>query len=360
MQCDILYTSATNGKLYLAFTANPLSVQWNQRYYTAGDFVIQLTKDDYYGLGKSEMTPTHVMLRKETGIMPEIGIIQKIENVYELDGEFVNLYGMLAEEYINWPIINTLIVCNNSNLSAFCRARADTYLVTGKYPIVTRPAASNVGGNALFNVENQNLGTALGDELKKQEMAQYLGILEAADGTLNVPMWSLEYRLRIGDDHTTSQSTLEIVDFAAGGLMANRVSVIRDTSNYFNFAYVSYGSGLTTSIDRRGATERTRGMHITSSVNQAGGQSDANYLLAVQADANSQLDQYLAIKEYDVDVRPDFLERSMMLDAFCGLGWKVNVGTDQTRITEINHVWKDSEHTANIRLGELSYKPVRR
>lgn len=360
MRVDILYTSSANGKLYRAWSGNPINVQWNQRYYVPGDFAIQFTQDDYYGDGKDSFTPSHVMMYHDSGRMPELGIIQKTEKVSEISGDFVNIYGMLAEEYTLWPLVNTLIVCNNSNLSAFARARADTYLVTGKHPIITRPAAANVGGNALFNLENQSLGQALGDEMKKQEMAQYLDIVEEYDGTLFVPMWSLAYKIRIGDDHTTSQSTLEIVDFAPDGLMANRVSIIADDSAYLNFAYVSYGAGLTTSVDRRGANERTRGTYITSTVNQAAGQTDANYLLAVKADANSQLDQHLGVNEFEVEVRTDFLHNSMMADYFCGLGWKVNVGSYQTRITEINHVWKDNGHTATVRLGELQYRPSRR
>ncbi|MEA4999306.1 MAG: hypothetical protein VB087_07975 [Candidatus Limiplasma sp.] len=326
------------------------------RYFEPGDFTLRFTRDEYYQLPPNQGVSIanrnavqYVMLIDEVGgyALPGCGLVEKIEETSTIKGAYVDITGRMAEAMIWWPIVNTPISCNAANLSAFCRARADTYLVDGTSPLVLRPTAANIGGVASFTIDNQSLGEALAAECKKQDIAQILHpASETIDGKL---YWYFEYRLRIGDTYTQ-------YDFGADGLVASESSLIQDSSAYVNYAYVSYGDGLSLTIDRRGGTTRKRAVYIASSVQRTGSQTNAQYQAAVAADANTQLNQYPIALQFEAKPTSDFYESVLALDKYNGLGWLVRYDTYPARITEVSHTWDAGVHDVTLRFGDLMYK----
>ena len=93
------------------------NIQWNRRYYEAGDFQLELLASDW--------EPSIVYIY--THQRPETGLVQKIEAKHTLKGDFVLVSGFFLEGMLNWKITNPKH-SSTGNICAACKGLVSTLM----------------------------------------------------------------------------------------------------------------------------------------------------------------------------------------------------------------------------------------
>lgn len=310
------------------------NIQWNRRYYEAGDYQLEMLISDW------DTEIAYIF----THDRPEMGMVEKVETKHTLKGEFVLVSGFFLEGMYNWKITNPKH-SSTGNVCAACKGLvADLMVDTG----VTVPTEADIGDEEPFDSENERLGDATYAALKKQELSQRI-VFDYDTETLQYHVWQ-------GKDRTQSQSANTYAAFAQNFGNVDDLTLTQDTSGMKNYAVVQYMLGdeeTTMEIDLRDGSEPKRIQYIQSPVTQEDGQSDADYQDAVESDARTQMEDYEAVLNLDADV----LQRNLLYLTDYDLGDKCDVRDDrlnqafETRIIEINEVWKNNENKVGVQFG---------
>ncbi|HNW87679.1 MAG TPA: hypothetical protein PKJ47_12165 [Candidatus Limiplasma sp.] len=134
------------------------NIQWNRKYYEAGQYSIQLFAS-YWDAS---------ILYIQTVERPEVGMVQKVETEHSVKGDFVNVSGYFLEGMLDWKITYPYH-SSTGNVSAACKTLVASMLAdTG----VTVPACADLGAAASFESQGENLGAATYTALKAQELSQ--------------------------------------------------------------------------------------------------------------------------------------------------------------------------------------------
>lgn len=314
-----------------------INIQWNRRYYEAGDWQIQLRAQDW------DTSIAYLY----THDRPETGIVQKIETEHTVKGDLVNASGFFLETMLNWKVTYPK-VRSKGNISATCKtAVADLLEDTG----VTVPTQTDIGTTQTFKSEGEFLGDALYAALKKQELSQRIRY-DYDDSALYYEVWQ-------GLDRTQDQSTNTYATFAQNFGTIDALTLTQDSSNLRNYAIVGYistatGNPTTMVVDIRGDPgDVKRILYIDTGMSIDDGQSVDDFHDEVAEEAYTQLADYKALTNIDADV----LNRNTLYLIDYDLGDKCDVRDDrlqlawETRIIEINEVWKQNEHTVALQFG---------
>ena len=310
------------------------NIQWNRRYYECGDYQLEMLASDF--------DPTIAYIYADE--RPEVGIVQKIETEHNIKGDFVLLSGFFLEGMLNWKALKTKWSVDG-NLSAACRTKAGALLTD--IPKLSVPAATNLGGDATFEAQGDWFGDIAYAELKKQELGQRIRYDYDTD--------SLYYEIWQGLNRTQAQSDNSFAVFSQSFGTVDGMKLTTDDSNYRNYAYILYDGGTRT-IDLRAdpTTEPARELYVDTGMSKEDGQTTAKFLAAVDSEARTQLDEYAKVINIDADV----IQRNYRYLTDYDLGDKCDVQDDrlklafETRIIEINEVWKENQHTASLQFGD--------
>ena len=310
------------------------NIQWNRRYYDAGDFQLELMANDW------DTSIAYIYTHQR----PETGMVEKVEAEHRLKGDFILVSGFFLEGMLNWKISNPKHA-STGNISAACKSLVSTLMAdTG----VTVPSTPDLGTSAPFDSENERLGDATYAALQKQELSQRI--------IFDYDTEALLYSVRQGLDRTQNQSANTYAAFSQCFGNIDNLTLITDTSGMRNVAVVQYideGADATMEIDLRTDSEPKRILFIASSILREDGQSTEDFLAAVESDARTQLAEYQAILNLEADV----LQRNIYYLSDYDLGDKCDVRDDrlglayEARIIEINEVWKNNEHKVGVQFG---------
>jgi hypothetical protein len=310
------------------------NIQWNRKYHEAGDFQIQLRTSDW------DTSIAYVY----TTARPETGMVQKIEADHEQKGEFVLVSGLFLEGMLNWKITHPKH-SSTGNLSAACKALVAAHMPdTG----VTVLEEADIGDATPFDSEHEKLGDATYAALKKQGMSQRI-LLDYTTGAMRYGVWK-------GLDRTQNQTENTYASFAQNFGNVDEMTLTTDDSDMKNYAIVQYdndGEEAYLEIDLREGGEPKRIQFIQSSISKDE-MTAQEYLDAIDSDARTQMQDYAAIVNLDVGV----IQRNLRYLTDYDLGDLCNVKDDrlqlsfETRITEVDEVWKGNEHTVNVQFGD--------
>ena len=167
---------------------------------------------------------------------------------------------------------------------------------------------------------------------------------------------ALWYSVWKGLDRTQNQTINTFASFAQNFGNIDELTLTADDSGMKNYAVVQYdnnGEEAYMELDLRAGSESKRIQFIQSSVSKDE-MTDPDYLAAIESDARTQMQDYKAVVNLDAGV----IQKNLRYRADYDLGDLCNVKDDrlrqsyETRITEINEVWKGNEHTVNVQFGD--------
>ncbi len=309
-----------------------INIQWNRRYYEAGDFQLQLRAADW------DTAVAYVYTRER----PETGMVEKIETEHNVKGDFVLVSGFFLEGMLNWKAIYPRCQAAG-NLADECRALAAAYLAdTG----VTVPAAAPLGADAAFDAEGDLLGDVTYGLLRLQELGQRIR-LDFRTGTLFYEVWR-------GLDRSQSQSENPYAVFSRGFGTVDTLTLTRDSSDYRNYAVAVYDGGALTVDVRADLAEPLRVLYVDTGLAAEEGQTQEAFLAAVRTAAFQALNSRARILNIDANV----LQNNLRYLADYDLGDKCDVMDDrlqlafEARVVEVNEVWKNNAHTVGIQFGD--------
>lgn len=345
-----------------------INIQWNRKYYEAGDYSIQLRSSDW----------DNSIAYISTKDRPETGMVQKIETEHTVKGDFVNVSGFFLEGMLNWAVIHPRYVWT-ANLVEMCRDMVYRYL-QGKVGLVNIVIPANtLGDNTTITYENgEFLGDASYAELKKQEISQRLK-LDFSNGTV-------EYRAWKGLDRTQRQSQNARVVFAQKIGTIDQMTHTADSSNMRNRVIAVYtdpttGEPAFMTIDIRGETTAVnpviidpatgasttinvtprhallaplRVLYVDTGMSIGEEQSEADFLGSVETYARTQLYEHADV--INVDIEP--IQNRLFYLTDYDLGDKCDIRDDnlglgyEARIIEVNEVWKEKQHTVRLQFGD--------
>lgn len=311
-------------------------IQWNRRYYEAGDFAIQVRAQDY----NSDIAYVYTPER------PEIGMVDKIETEHNVKGDFVNVSGFFLEGMFNWKVVMAKYVIDG-NVADGCRALMTTYLNLLGNLSVTIPSGT-IGESDSCAVEGgERLGDATYGLLKLQELSQRL--------VCDCDTLSLTYEIWQGVDRTQSQSVNSYASFSQDNGTIDSLTLTTDKSDYYNCAHIVYGNDVHTEVmNYEDVNDPRRWMYILSDLVEDDYPTTAKFEAAVKAAALVELQKHANIVNIDAEILQNNLKYRVDYD----LGDKCDVKDSktglafETRIIEVNEVWKQNTHTVALQFGD--------
>lgn len=309
-----------------------INIQWNRRYHEAGDYALQLRAADF-----------------DTGIAyvyaparPETGMVEKVETEHTVKGDFVQVSGFFLEGMLNWKAVYPRYVATQ-NVAEGCRALARLHLADAGVAV---PEGPPLGGDATLDATGEPLGDYTYALLKLQALGQRIRLDYAAE-TLVYEPWQ-------GLDRTQSQSANPYAVFSLGLGTVDELTYTRDSSAQRNYAIAAYEGGVATVDVRADPGQPRRVLYLDTGMAPAQGQTQAEFLLAVETAARAELGKRACIVNLDATV----LQAGARYLTDYDLGDRCDVRDDrlslayETRIIEINEVWKANAHTVTLQFGE--------
>lgn len=331
------------------------NIQWNRKYYEAGDYAIQMRAADW------DMTIAYIY----TSERPETGMVEKIETESNKKGDFVNVSGFFLEGMLNWePIFPYQFVTSPgviitdswvAGISHICKTMVSTLVPTATIIV---PEEADIGGNVRVRKETclgRNLGDTLYEILKKKEMGQRVTL--PLDGGAEVP----EYHVWKGLDRTQEQSTNSFATFGVKIGTVDAIKYTKDISDYKNYIIATYNNGTIDQYIALNLMEISdveinarRALYYESGLTLADGQTLTELIADVTEAASLELARHNRL--VTIDATPVQSNLKYLTDY--DLGDKVDLVDDalktsySARISEASEVWKNNTHTVSIEYGE--------
>ena len=317
----------------------PLNVQWNRKYYSCGDFSIQLNASDYDDSMKYVMCDDY----------PEVGIINQVNYENKETGEYVLLSGYFLEfklyDKIVYPRFNQSGNITNIARNLFNGYKSDIDIECGLF--------ENLGTTTTLQESNDELAKRLYALLQSQELS-FRVKFDYVNNNRFFEVWQ-------GIDRTQDniQGNNWVTFSSEFGNVKNEVITI-DDSNYKNYAIV-VGNGA-----------YEDGNQITEIVDLSnGGYQKQVYVDATSSTYDSEEQTLQEFKDslYQIGLE-NLLEKNMIqnitFDLIQGdefdLGDKVTYynaylkKTYETRIIELSYIYKNNDKEVKITIGDLMPK----
>lgn len=309
-----------------------LNVQWNRRYYEAGDFMLQMRAADF-----------------DTGICyvyaagrPETGMVEKVETEHTVKGDFVLISGYFLEGMLNWKTVYPRFT-TTGNVADACRTLVAAHMAdTG----VSMPAAPPMGEDAVLDVLGAPLGDATYALLRQQEMGQQIRF-DLAGETMQYAVWR-------GLDRTQSQTENPYAVFSQSFGTVDALTLTRDASDLRNYAIALYEGGSLTVDVRQNQQTPQRVLLLDTGLTLSQWPTQAALRAAAEAAALAALLARAGVTNIDVTVLQNHLRYLRDYD----LGDRCDVRDErlrmafEARIIEVNEVWKDGAHSVSLQFGD--------
>lgn len=316
-----------------------VNIQWNRRYFEAGDFQLQLRAADY------DMRIAYIY----TGARPETGMVEKVETEHTLKGDFVLVSGFFLEGMLNWKAIYPRFV-SAGNITFACYYLVKTQMEDAA---VTVPVYTTFSGDANLEFKGDLLGDSTYKLLKALGLSQRIR-LDYVTGTLIYEIWQ-------GLNRSQSQSVNPYAVFSQGFGTVDTLTFTQDTSGYRNYAIAVYDDGVVYVDVRTDTAQPKRVLYLDTGMSAADDQTQEDFLASVKTAAQTELNERGVITNIDADVLQNNIQ---YLDDY-DLGDRCDVRDDrlclsfETRIIEVNEVWKENTHTVTLQFGDKIPKKYR-
>lgn len=319
-------------------------LQWNRRYYEAGDFLIQVPISLYDSSWAYIATPER----------PELGIIQKKMD-YGLDG--IILAGFFAEKMLDDKVCYPRYIGDAQKTETAVRDIFSRY--KKDLPIGLAPANNPLlGDRTQSDFSDDALGTKLYSILESREMT-YSVDYDFISNTLSLKVWQ-------GVDRTQSQSENSWQTFSMefGNLLGRQFNF--DDSDSKNYAIIPANA------DDNGKEQQTYYLDWTNggykkeltidmrASKPEEGQSMSEFKDGLLQEATEKLMLHMPIEEIDIDVTDSGYMQDYDIGDKCDIiitdvGIKV-----ESRITQVNETVDAEGHSITIGLGNRRIDNIRR
>ena len=271
-----------------------------------------------------------------------VNLVMWLETAHSVKGDFVQVSGFFLEGMLNWKVIFPRYQATG-DVAACCRALVSAHMAdTG----LSVPAQAAPGGEATFDCEGEWLGDALFAQLQAQQLSQYIR-LEYATDTLRYGIWQ-------GKDRTQAQSENAFAVFSQHFGTVDALTLTRDSSAWRNYARALYEGGSLTVDQRTDAAQPKRVLVVNTGLSAAQGQTQAQLQAAVAARARERLAEHKSLVNIEATVLQSHLRYLRDYD----LGDRCDVRDDrlglafETRIIEVNEVFKGGAHSVTLQFGD--------
>lgn len=313
-------------------TLSCLNIQWNRRYYEAGDFLLQLRAADYHADIAYVYTPDR----------PETGMVQKVETERTVKGDFVLLSGYFLEGMLNWKVAYPRVSLTG-NVAALCRAQ-----VTQRFAEqgVAVPAGQACGGEVTVDALGDALGDLLGGLLKLFSLGQRI-CLNHAENQLRYEVWQ-------GLNRTQSQSVNAYAVFSQGFGNVDSITLTRDDSALRNYAIAAYREGEIVLDIRASPALPKRELYMDTALTAADFANQSALHAAVRTAAQRELAKHAGLINIDATVlgAGERYLRDYDLGDLCDVRDDRLGLAFETRIIEVNEVWKEGAHQVWLQFGD--------
>lgn len=338
---------ALDKNFQLVSTGIPYSnLQWNRKYYEAGDYVIQMPKSVY-------MTEWAYI---GTNDRPELGMVQKVKIEGEND---VTISGFFCEKMLDDKTCYPRYTGDATKTETAVRSIFTKY--KDDLPII------------LAAVNNPLLGDRTQSDFSDDQLGQKLySILESRELSLRVLYDYLANQLYLGvwqgKDRTQSQTVNSYYTFSTefGNIKSKEVDI--DESDYKNYAIIPCNANdndveqNTYYVDLSNGGYKYEIVFDMRSTRPDENQTMADFKASIEQEGLERLLSYQIVQDVDIDAISD---EGYMRDY--DLGDKVDVvlydvGISlETRIIEVLEVFKASSgHSITVGLGNKRISNMRR
>lgn len=338
---------ALDNKLNLVTTGIPFdNLQWNRKYYEAGDYALQVPRtvysDDWYYIGRTDRR--------------ELGMVEKVTSKSR-DDDHVSVSGFFCEKMLDDKVCWPWFTGSYKTSEQAARALFSTY----KEDLVIQLGEQNetpIGSAASLNFSDTELGQKLYKMLQLDE-ASYRVELNYDTGKLYMTVWK-------GLDRTQSQAVNPTKTFSTdfGNIAGKELNL--DDSDYKNYAIVPFndnGEGRELgyfTIDMSNGSYKRK---ITYDFRSRRPDPDSPYvdIAAMKQEVKERLLERQPVRDIDIEIVED---GTYTVDY--DLGDKCDIQLEDigitlaARIVEVNEVIKASGSTITIGLGNKRIDNLRR
>lgn len=308
-----------------------LNVQWNRRYYEAGDFMVQLRAADFDAGVRYVYAPQR----------PETGMVEKVETERSIKGDFVLLSGFFLEGMLSWKAVYPGVTATG-NVAEACRGLVAAHMADTGVAVAAGPVPA---GDGFVSANGEPLSEVTYGALAQLEMGQRVRLDYAGE--------SLHYEVWQGLDRTQSQTANPYAVFSQQFGTVDALLMTRDTSGVRNYAIALYENGVVGVDVRASAQVPARVLVLDTGLTLSQWQSPIALRQAAQAAARAELARRAEVLNIDATVLQTHLAYLRDYD----LGDRCDVRDDrlrmafEARITEVNEVWKDGAHAVTLQFG---------
>lgn len=320
------------------------NLQWNRRYYEAGDFVMQIPLEVYDPAWKYIGTKDR----------PELGMVNKAQ---KSDYGLMTVSGFFCERMLDDKTCYPRYIGDAPNTETAVRNIFERF--KDDLPISLAPANSPLlGDRTQSDFSDDQLGDKLYRILESRECT-YSVVYDFEANRLSLKVWK-------GKDRTQSQSANPYQTFSweFGNVTADRTDF--DDSAYKNYAIIPVNADDNGNEQQTYYLDWSNGGYKKEIVfdmrisRPEEGQTMADFKNAILQEAAESLLPYAKIENIEVDV----VESGYMEDFDIGDKCDV-ILTDvsvemEARIVEINEVFKEGGHTVSVGLGNKRITNIRR
>lgn len=345
MSVDSMNVYALDEHFNLITMAIPYdNLQWNRRYYEAGDFIMQIPLEVFDDSWKYIGTADR----------PELGMVQKTQkadrDLYLVSGFFCE---KMLDDKVCYPrYIGDVAKTETAVRNIFSRYKADI-------PVELGPANDPLlGDRTQSDFSDDELGKKLYRILESRECT-YSVVYDFVNNDLRFKVWQ-------GKDRTQSQNVNSLQTFSSqfGNILDSRTDF--DDSAFKNYAIIPVNADdngkeqQTYYLDWSNGGYKKQIVFDMRSSKPEDNQTMAQFKDAILQESMEKLLSYAKIEDIEVDV----LESGYMTDFDIGDKCDV-ILTDvhvaaETRIVEINEVFKEGGHTVSVGLGNKRISNIRR
>lgn len=317
-----------------------INLQWRRRYYSFGEYSIQIPAREY-------IPGVAFFFTKDR---PELAVVHNITMQCTSTGDFVQISGYFSEY-----LLNDSIIYPRYRKSGKPESIARDVIEKFKEDLpVDLGDLQGIGVSTAMQSTGDEVGKRLYELLKTQEQSYRIHF--------NWDTERLVFEVWQGKDRTQNQNINPWVTFSDGFRNMRDTVAVLDTSNYKNYAVVvgngAYedGNQIVRIVDRSGNGHKCKiYINKTDMLYDPEQQTLEEYNESLTQAGEVELDKRSIVNS--VDFEPDISRLKYMSDY--DLGDKCDVIIEklgrsyETRITEIYEVWKNGQHTISLTFGEV-------
>lgn len=322
------------------------NLQWNRKYYEAGDFSMQVPIEafdpSWAYVGSSER--------------PEFGVVQKVDYTQD-QTEYVQVSGFFYEKVLDDKVCYPRYTGDVSSTETAVRNILTKY--KADIPIELGQANSPLlGERTQSDFSDDYLGTKLYSILETRELSQRV-VYDYVNDRLVWGVWQ-------GLDRSQSQDDNPWAVFSSAFGNVEQADVTQDVSDYKNYCIIPANAddngkeSVVEYVDwSNGGYQRQMVLDRRSSRPEED-QTDADFRAGLQQEGAEALLEHQVVQDVDVDADEDGYMRDYDLGDRCDIIIPT-LGIDvEARIVEVSEVFKSGAHTVTLGFGNKRLSNLQR